>query len=110
MVEFAYAMGPAPGGGQAGGGWSALIPLLLMFAIFYFLLIRPQQKQRRQHQEMLRSLKTGDEVMTNGGLYGTIVGFGNGRVKLKIADNVKVDVALSAIAAKVSPGEPPAKE
>lgn len=111
MIQLAYAMGQAPGGGQGGGGWGALnlVPLLLMFAIFYFLLIRPQQKQRREHQEMLRNLKTGDEVLTNGGLYGTIVGFGDGRVKLKIADNVRVDVALSAIASKVSPGESPAK-
>lgn len=110
MVELAYAMGQAPGGGQAGGGWGALLPLLLMFAIFYFLLIRPQQKQRREHQEMLRTLKTGDEVLTNGGIYGTIVAFGDGRVKLKIADNVRVDVALSAIASKVTPGGSPAKE
>ena len=61
---------------QAGGG-SSLVPFLfqiaLIFAIFYFLLIRPQQKQRRQHEEALRNIKRGDEVVTAGGIVGEIV-------------------------------------
>ncbi len=61
---------------QAGGG-STLTPFLIqvvaIFAIFYFLLIRPQQKQRRQHEEALRNIKRGDEVVTAGGIVGEIV-------------------------------------
>ena len=61
---------------QAGGG-SSLLPFLIqvvaIFAIFYFLLIRPQQKQRRQHEEALRNIKRGDEIVTAGGLVGEIV-------------------------------------
>ncbi len=61
---------------QAGGG-SSLLPFLIqvvaIFAIFYFLLIRPQQKQRRQHEEALRNIKRGDEVVTAGGIVGEIV-------------------------------------
>jgi preprotein translocase subunit YajC len=61
---------------QAGGG-SSLLPFLIqivaIFAIFYFLLIRPQQKQRRQHEEALRNIKRGDEIVTTGGLVGEIV-------------------------------------
>ncbi len=61
---------------QAGGG-SSLTPFLIqvvaIFAIFYFLLIRPQQKQRRQHEEALRNIKRGDEVVTAGGIVGEIV-------------------------------------
>lgn len=107
MLKLAYAAGQAPGGGQAWAGLANLIPLILMFAVFYWLLIRPQQQQRKKHQEMLRSLKTGDQVLTQGGIYGTIVGFGeDNRIKLKIAENVKIDVARSYIADKVSPGEP----
>jgi preprotein translocase subunit YajC len=60
---------------QVGG--SSLLPFLIqvvaIFAIFYFLLIRPQQKQRRQHEEALRNIKRGDEVVTAGGIVGEIV-------------------------------------
>ena len=60
-----------------GGGGSSLLPFLIqvvaIFAIFYFLLIRPQQRQRRQHEEALRNIKRGDEVVTAGGLVGEIV-------------------------------------
>jgi preprotein translocase subunit YajC len=61
---------------QAGGG-SSLLPFLIqvvaIFAIFYFLLIRPQQKQRRQHEQALRNIKRGDEIVTAGGLVGEII-------------------------------------
>ena len=61
---------------QTGGG-SSLLPFLIqvvaIFAIFYFLLIRPQQRQRRQHEEALRNIKRGDEVVTAGGIVGEIV-------------------------------------
>ena len=101
-MGIAYAMGGAPGGGGPGGGFTAVIPLLLMFAVFYFLLIRPQQKKQRETKDMLNSLKTGDQIVTSGGLYGTIIGFGeDNRVKVKIAENVKVDIARSAITGKV---------
>ena len=60
---------------QVGG--SSLLPFLIqvvaIFAIFYFLLIRPQQKQRRQHEEALRNIKRGDEIVTTGGIVGEIV-------------------------------------
>ena len=68
-----------------------------LFAIWYFLVIRPQQQQRRKTQDMLANLKTGDRVVTSGGIYGTIAGFQNGTVQLQIASQVKVDVARTAI-------------
>ena len=73
-----------------------------LFAIWYFLVIRPQSQQRRKLQDMLASLKTGDRVATSGGIYGTIVGFRNGTVQLQIANQVKVDLARSAITAVVT--------
>jgi preprotein translocase subunit YajC len=64
---------PAPGG----GGASSLMPLLVQFGliigIIYFLMVRPQQKQRRQHEEALRGLKRGDEVVTTGGIIGEVI-------------------------------------
>jgi preprotein translocase subunit YajC len=76
------------------------VPFILIFGVFYFLLILPQQRHRKKTQEMLDNLKTGDRVVTNGGLYGTIVGFRDVQViQLQVAPQVKVEVARSAIAA-----------
>ena len=110
FAEVAHAMGPTPGGGSP-GGISVFIPLILMFAVFYFLLIRPQQKKTRKHQDMLKSLKVGDRVVTTGGLFGTIVAGGDQIVKLEIADKIRVDVGRSYIAGKAESKEAPeAKE
>lgn len=104
MSDLAYAMGPQPGGGGApGGGFSMLVPLLLMFAVFYFLLIRPQQKKQRTHQDMLKSLKVGDRIITTGGLVGTIVDGGEHTIKLEIADKVRVEVGRTYIAGRIGP-------
>ncbi len=99
MADIAYAQTPGAGGA---GGFSMLVPLLLMFAVFYFLLIRPQQKKQRHHQDMLRSLKLGDRVITSGGLIGTIVEGGDKAVKLEIADRVRVEVGRSFITGKIA--------
>lgn len=106
FADVAYALGPTPGGGGApGGSFSVFVPLILMFAVFYFLLIRPQQKKQRSQQDMLKSLKVGDRVVTTGGLYGTIVAGGDHIVKLEIADKVRVDVGRTYIAGKVETKE-----
>jgi preprotein translocase subunit YajC len=85
----------APG---IGGGLVQLLPFVLIFGIFYFLLIMPQQRQRRKIQDMLANLKTGDRVITSGGIYGTIVAFRDTNVvQLQVASQVKIDVARSAI-------------
>jgi len=68
-----------------------------LFVIWYFLVIMPQQRQRKKIQEMLSSLKTGDHVLTSGGVFGTIVGFREEVVQLQVAAQVKIDVARSAI-------------
>lgn len=90
-----------------GGGLVQLLPFVLIFGIFYFLLILPQQRQRRKVQDMLANLKTGDRVITNGGIYGTIVGFRDSNViQLQVASQLKIDVARSAIASlQVTEGE-----
>ncbi len=111
MFDVAYALGPSPGGGGApGGSLSVLFPLLLMFGVFYFLLIRPQQKKTRTHQEMLKSLKVGDRVVTTGGLYGTIVAGGDHTIKLEIAEKVRVEVGRTYIAGKAEAREVKEKE
>ncbi len=85
--------------GQGAGGLAAgLVPLLVIIVIFYLLLILPAQRRQKKTAQMLSALKTGDKVITNGGIYGTIVGLEGDAVQLRIADQVKVKVARSAIA------------
>jgi preprotein translocase subunit YajC len=66
--------------------------------IFYFLMIMPAQRRQKKVAEMLRTLKTGDKVLTNGGIYGTIVGLDDDSVQLRIAEQVKIKVSRAAIA------------
>lgn len=72
-------------------------PLLVIFALFYVLLILPMRKRQKAVQQMVENLKKGDRVITNGGLYGEVAAVIGTAVLLKIADNVKVKVAKSAI-------------
>ena len=97
MIDVAYAMAPSPQGGGPGGIALQLVPMVLIFAIFFFLLIRPQQRERKRRDEMLRSLKKGDRVVTSGGLIGTIVGLNEQTVNLRIADTVRVECLRSAV-------------
>ena len=73
-------------------------PLLIIMVIFYVLLILPAQRRQKKTQEMLNSLKNGDKVITNGGLFGTIVGLEGDAIQLRISDQVKVKVLRSAVA------------
>ena len=79
-----------------------LAPIVAIFAIFYFLLIRPQQKQQKEHAQMLKNLKTGDKILTTGGLYGTISGFKGDDLEVQFSQTVKLTLARSAVASVVS--------
>jgi preprotein translocase subunit YajC len=88
--------------GAGGGGIiGVMMPMIIVFAIFYLLVIRPQQKRQRQTQKdrelMLSSLKSGDRVITTGGIYGTVVAARENTVTLRIAEKVSVEVLRSAI-------------
>jgi preprotein translocase subunit YajC len=75
-----------------------LILLPLFFAVFYFLLIRPQQKRAKEHTDLVSSLEKGDDILTTGGLYGTIVNIDGQIAELEIADGVVVRIQRSAVA------------
>ena len=85
-------------GGPAGLLASPIVMMVVVMGIFYFLLILPQQRRQKQTREMLAALKAGDKIITSGGIYGTIVGLEGDAVQLRIADQVKIKVARSAIA------------
>ncbi len=81
-----------------GQGIAQFIPLILIFVIFYFFLIRPQQKRVKDHKAMVASLKRGDEVITSGGIIGTIDRvMEDDRIEVTIADNTKVQIIRSTI-------------
>ena len=84
---------------QQPSGWVQLFPILLIMVIFYVLLILPAQRRQKKVNQMLADLKTGDKVITSGGIYGTIVGLEGDAVQLRIADQVRIKVARTAIAA-----------
>jgi preprotein translocase subunit YajC len=83
------------------------MPIILIFVIMYFLILRPQAKRQKEQQKMLESLQKGDEVITAGGIYGTIVGMKEKDTILivEVDKNVKLSVARSSIARKVVPPE-----
>jgi preprotein translocase subunit YajC len=84
--------------GTGSSAFVQLAPILLIMVIFYLLLIRPAQTRQKKTQAMLTTLKNGDKVITNGGLFGTIVGLEGDSLQLRIADQVKVKVLRSAVA------------
>ncbi|HEY5887638.1 MAG TPA: preprotein translocase subunit YajC [Acidimicrobiales bacterium] len=75
-----------------------LILLPLFFAVFYFLLIRPQQKRAKEHADLISSLEVGDDILTTGGLYGTVTTIDGQIAELEIADGVVVRIQRSAVA------------
>ena len=87
---------------QAPNPIAQFAPLLFIGVIFYFLLIRPQQKQRKEQQKLISTLKTGDKVVTAGGIYGMIANVKETTVMLKIADNVKIEIDKASVATVIS--------
>jgi preprotein translocase subunit YajC len=83
---------------MSGQGISQFIPLILIFIIFYFFLIRPQQKRVKDHKTMVENLKRGDEVITSGGIIGTVERvMEDDRIEVLISENTKVEIIRSTI-------------
>ena len=91
-------------GNSAAALFVQILPILAIGLVFYFLVIAPANKQRRKTEEMLSALKKGDRVLTSGGIYGTIQGVEPEVVFLRIADNVKIKVARSAVTGIITAG------
>ena len=84
--------------GGGGGGFGFLIPMVLVFGVFYVLMIRPQQKRQRQLQQTIAELKSGDRVVTTGGIIGTITTVRDTSFLIRSADKSILEVARSAVA------------
>ncbi|HEY6554869.1 MAG TPA: preprotein translocase subunit YajC [Vicinamibacteria bacterium] len=85
--------------------WLMFVPYLFIAVIFYFLLIAPMRKRQKALSQMVEGLKKGDRIVTSGGIYGEIAGVDGDTVILKIADNVRIKLAKSAIAGLEKEGE-----
>lgn len=102
-MNFHWPILMSPAGGEGSGGLLTLVPFALMFVIMYMLLIRPQRKKQQEHDKLIKELKKGDKVMTNGGMFGTIFAIDEerNRVILKISEEVKLEFLKSSIASRV---------
>ena len=96
LISTAWAEGATPAS-QGGSPFGMFLPLIIVFVIFYFLIFRPQQKQQKLKKQMLADLKRGDEVITNGGVYGKISDLSDTFVMLQVAGNVIIKVDRSQV-------------
>lgn len=94
--------GPGTGGGDGGN----LIVMMVIFGlIFYFMMIRPQMRREKERKAMLEQVKSGERVLFSGGIIGTVTNIKDDTVIIKIADNVKIEVARGAIIKVLEKGE-----
>jgi preprotein translocase subunit YajC len=101
---FAQAAGGAPAGGDV---ILQLVPFALILLIMYFLIMRPQQKRAKEHADLIKNMRRGDSVVTNGGLIGKITKvIDEAELELEVAPNVRVRVARGMISDVRSKGEP----
>lgn len=98
LVSAAHAMGAPAEGGSPTNPFFSLLPFVLMFVVLWLLILRPQQKRQKAHQRMIDELDKGDEIVTSGGIHGSIVSLKDDIVVVKIAENVKVELSRSAVA------------
>ncbi|MFH1500125.1 MAG: preprotein translocase subunit YajC [Verrucomicrobiota bacterium] len=97
LLSTTIAQQPAPGG----SGMSTIVFMGLMFGAMYFLIIAPQRKKQKEHQKMVESLDTGDEILTAGGIFGQITNRKEDRYVVRIAEGVKVEIGKSFVQAVV---------
>lgn len=94
----------APAAAQQPNLIEALFPFVILFVVFYFLLIRPQSKRAKAHKVMVEAVGKGDEVVTQGGLYGKVTEVNEEYLQVKLADNVEVKVQRGAITSLLPKG------
>jgi len=87
-----------------------IFPLLLIFVIMYFLILRPQQKRVKSHQEMVKNVRRGDTVVTNGGLIGKVTKVEDSEVEVELAPNVRVRVVKGMLSEVRPHGAKPAND
>jgi len=96
MVETAYAMGQGAQQSQS-NPMTTIIFIVMIIAILYFLLFMPQRKQEQKRKQMIENLKKGDEVITSGGIHGTITRVKDNVVVVKVSEKTEITVEKNAV-------------
>lgn len=105
MFTPAFAQSVVPSG--SGDMLLQLVPFALIFVIMWFLILRPQQRRAKEHQEMMKSVRRGDVIVTSGGIVGKVTKVvDEGEIEVEIADSVRVRVVRSMLAEVRSKSEP----
>jgi preprotein translocase subunit YajC len=81
--------------------------MVIMFAVMYFVMIRPQRRQKQEHEARVAALKSGDKIVSSGGIYGLITNVKTTTVIVKIADNVRIELDKSCVASVISKADEP---
>ena len=97
LISNAYAQAAAGGAGGPVETIMQFMPIILMFVVLYFLMIRPQMKRQKEHRAMLDKLAKGDEVITSGGVAGTVVGIGENFISVEVASGVQLKLQRGAV-------------
>lgn len=106
LISPAFAQGASPLGGE-GGLLMSLLPFILIFVIMYFLILRPQQRRVKAHQEMVKNIRRGDTVVTNGGMIGKVTKvFDDDQIEIEIADDVRIRQMRQMLTDVRAKGEP----
>lgn len=96
----------AQGTAPAGGGLGSMMPMMLIiFGIMYFMLIRPQQRREKERRAMVDNIKTGERILFGGGILGSVTNVKDSTLIVKIADNVKIEVARASVTKVLEKGE-----
>ena len=109
FISTAFAQGSLFGGGAGGDGGMlmSLLPFVLIFVIMYFLILRPQQKRVKTHAEMVKNVRRGDTVVTNGGLIGKVTKvIDDDQIEIEVADDVRIRQMRAMISDVRAKGEP----
>ena len=107
LITSAFAQGSLFGGADSSGMITSLLPLILIVVIMYFLVLRPQQQRAKQHRDMVKALRRGDSVVTNGGLVGKVTKVvDDDQIEVEIADGVRVRQMRSMVSEVRAKGEP----
>ena len=96
-----YSLLPLAQAAPSGGGLGQFLPIVLLFLGMWFLIIAPQRKRQKAHDKMLTEIKKGDEIVTTGGLFGTVTRVKDDRFVVEIADNTRIELGKGFVSSKI---------
>ena len=96
-----YSLLPLAQAAPSGGGLGQFLPIVLLFLGMWFLIIAPQRKRQKAHDKMLTDIKKGDEIVTTGGLFGTVTRVKDDRFVVEIAENTRIELGKGFVSSKI---------